>query len=186
MKSIIVMLAEGFEEIETLTVVDVMRRAGVNCHMCSINEEEVTGAHEIRVLSDLTLNSPNLNSYDGIVLPGGMPGALNLKNSIRVIELVKEYFGNGKIVAAICAAPIILEEAGIIKGRKVTSYPDFKEKLGNSIYTEEILVEDENVLTSRGPATALPFAFAILRKLGLNEEAENLYNSMLFSMIDKE
>lgn len=183
MKSIIVMLAEGFEEIEALTVVDVMRRAGVTCLMCSINGEEVTGGHGIKVLSDLTLNSPNLNSYDGIVLPGGMPGTLNLKNSIRVIELVKEYYSNGKIVASICAAPIILEEAGIIKGRKVTSYPDFKEKLGNSIYSEDIVVEDENVLTSRGPATALPFAFSILRKLGLNEEAENLNDSMLFTMI---
>ncbi|WP_040211143.1 DJ-1 family glyoxalase III [Clostridium polynesiense] len=183
MKSIIVMLAEGFEEIEALTVVDVMRRAGVKCNMCSLKGKQVTGSHGIKVEADTDLNSSELVSYDGIVLPGGMPGAENLKNNLQVVELVKEYYSNGKIVAAICAAPIVLEKAGIIRGKKITSFPDFKEKLDNSIYNEDMVVEDENIITSRGPATALPFSYAILKKLGLNEEAENLYNSMLFNIV---
>ncbi len=184
MKSVLVMLADGFEEIEALTVVDVLRRAGVKCDMCSLAGETVEGAHGIKVIVDLEITSEDTLNYDAIVLPGGMPGAENLRNSAHTLDLLREYYRSGKLVAAICAAPIVLAEAGLLKGRSVTSFPGFKERLGNCIYQEDIVVLDENILTSRGPATALPFAYSILRKLGLEEEEKKLREAMLFSLIE--
>lgn len=183
MKKILVMLAEGFEEIEALAVVDVLRRANVECVTCSLKEKEVLGAHNILVTADKSLEDSDLNIYDGIydgiVLPGGMPGAANLRDNIKVVELVKDYYASGKLVAAICAAPIVLAKAGIADGRMLTSYPSFKDQLDNCIYIEQPVVVDQNIITSRGPATALLFAFEILKKLGYEEEAKELSEGML-------
>lgn len=183
MKKIAVMLAEGFEEIEALTVVDVLRRANVECDMVSIDGKEVLGSHDILVKADKTIDEAELNSYDGLVLPGGMPGANNLKNNIRLVELIKEYAAVGKIVAAICAAPIVLEKAGIITGKKITSYPSFDMHLGNCIYSEDLVVRDGNIVTSRGPATALAFSFEILKALELNDEVDELMEGMIYNKL---
>ncbi|HCW04666.1 MAG TPA: DJ-1 family protein [Clostridium sp.] len=180
MKKLLLFLAEGFEEIEALTVVDVLRRAEVEVDMCSLSEEYVNGAHNIKVKSDLHLDDLDQNNYDGLILPGG-PGTDNLKNNVRVVQLVKDFYMNGKLTAAICAAPIVLAEAGIVNGHNITSYPTVQNFLDNSIYKEEAVVLDNNILTSRGPATALPFAFAILEALGLNEESEKLKEDMLYN-----
>ncbi len=182
MKKVIVFFAEGFEEIEALTVVDVLRRAEVECDMCSLKDEFVEGAHGIVIKTDKNIQDIEINSYDAVILPGGMPGANNLKENLRVIEIVKEFFANGKLVAAICAAPIVFEEAGITSGRSITSYPSFKDMLGNCIYKEDEVVSDMNILTSRGPATALKFAYEILKKLGLENQSEELKDSMLYSL----
>lgn len=182
MKKVLVFLAEGFEEVEALTVVDVLRRAEVTCDLCSLKDEYVRGAHDIIVKADKNILDEDIHSYDAIVLPGGMPGSLNLKGNLRVIELVKEFYANGKLVSAICAAPIVLEEAGIISGKNVTSYPGFCDKLGNCIYKEEEVVTDLNIITSRGPATALAFAYEILNKLGEKEKSEAIKESMLYSL----
>lgn len=124
MKKVAVMLADGFEEIEALTVVDIIRRANITCDMFSVSSMEVKGAHDIVVKVD-KLISEEVKEYDVIVLPGGMPGATNLRDNEEVIGLVKWFNDNKKIVAAICAAPIVLGKAGIIEGKKVTSYPGF-------------------------------------------------------------
>lgn len=182
MKKVLLFLAEGFEEIEAFTVVDVLRRAEIICDTCSIKDEYVKGCHDIVVRADKNIMDDDLKIYDAVVLPGGIPGAENLRYNTRVIETVKEFYANGKLVAAICAAPIILEEAGILKGIKVTSYPGFKDKLGNSIYKEESVVEDLNILTSRGPSTALEFSFSILNKLGKEEKVEQLKEEMLYNI----
>ncbi|GIM28137.1 4-methyl-5(B-hydroxyethyl)-thiazole monophosphate biosynthesis protein [Clostridium polyendosporum] len=179
MKRILVMLAEGFEEIEALTVVDVLRRANVECVTCSLKEKEIQGAHNILVTADKSLEDNDLNTYDGIVLPGGMPGSVNLRDNIKVVELVKDYYAAGKLVAAICAAPIVLAKAGIADGKILTSYPSFKDQLDNCIYIEQPVVVDQNIITSRGPATTLLFAFEILKKLGYEEEAKELSEGML-------
>lgn len=173
------MLAEGFEEIEALTVVDVMRRASVECDTCSLKDRQVVGSHGIGVITDKTIDGDDLNNYDAIVLPGGMPGAVNLKDNIRVIDLVKDYYAGGKIVAAICAAPIVLAKAGIVNGKMITSYPSFDKALDNCIYKEEPVVVDGNVITSRGPATSLLFAYEILKKMGYEEKARELSEGML-------
>jgi len=184
MKKIAVILAEGFEEIEALTVVDIMRRAGEHCDMVSVKEIEVTGAHNIKVTADIIL-SDEIKDYDLIVLPGGMPGSKNLKVNIDVIELVKYFNNHNKLIGAICAAPIVLAEAGIIKGKNITSYPGFEEELRDANYkTEEKVVVDENIITSRGPATAIEFSYKLLELLG-NDSYRAISEGMMYDFLIK-
>ena len=182
MKKIAVILAEGFEEIEALTVVDIMRRAGEHCDLVSVKGLEVTGAHNIKVIADVLL-SDEIKRYDLIVLPGGMPGSKNLKNNTDVIELVKYFNNQKKLISAICAAPIVLAEAGIIKGKNITSYPGFEEELRDANYkTEEKVVVDGNIITSRGPATAIEFACKLLEILG-NESYKAISEGMMYDFL---
>jgi 4-methyl-5(b-hydroxyethyl)-thiazole monophosphate biosynthesis len=185
MKKIILFAAEGFEEIEALTLVDVLRRGGVQCDICSINDYAVTGAHGIVIKADVIIDEVDFRSCDGIVLPGGMPGSENLKNNIRVLELIKDFYMSGKLIGAICAAPIALAEAGVLQGRKITSYPGVKDRLGNCIYTENPVEVDGNIITSRGPATSITFAFKILEYLGQTHEAEMLREGMMVNFMDE-
>lgn len=189
MKKVLVFLAEGFETIEALSVVDVCNRAKVTCHACSLTENRiVNSAHGTMVLCDKLISDDDLETYDAIVLPGGMPGSTNLRDNEKVQSLIKKYNEENKIVAAICAAPIALAKAGVIEGKKVTSYPGFKEELGNVNYVEEdTVVVDGNIITSRGPATALVFGLEILKKLGYEKEAEEIREGMLINFfLEKE
>lgn len=189
MKKVLVFLAEGFETIEALSVVDVCNRAKVTCHACSLTEKRtVNSAHGTMVLCDKLISDDDLETYDAIVLPGGMPGSTNLRDNERVQSLIKKYNKENKIVAAICAAPIALAKAGVIEGKKVTSYPGFKEELGNVNYVEEdTVVVDGNIITSRGPATALVFGLEILKELGYEKEAEEIREGMLINFfLEKE
>ena len=180
MKKTAVLLADGFEEIEALTVVDIMRRGNVLCDMISINNIEVIGAHNIKVSTDKILDE-TIYDYDLIVFPGGMPGATNLKKDKKVIETVKKFDEEGKLVAAICAAPIVLAEAGIIQEKNVTSYPGFEDELKGCNYKEEKVVVDGNIITSRGPATAMEFSYKLLEVLG-NETYNDLKKGMLYNV----
>ncbi|XZK75742.1 DJ-1 family glyoxalase III [Clostridium perfringens] len=189
MKKVLVFLAEGFETIEALSVVDVCNRAKVTCHACSLTENRtVNSAYGTMVLCDKLISDNDLETYDAIVLPGGMPGSTNLRDNEKVQSLIKKYNKENKIVAAICAAPIALAKAGVIEGKKVTSYPGFKEELGNVNYVEEdTVVVDGNIITSRGPATALVFGLEILKKLGYEKEAEEIREGMLINFfLEKE
>ncbi len=189
MKKVLIFLAEGFETIEALSVVDVCNRAKVTCHACSLTENRtVNSAHRTMVLCDKLISDNDLETYDAIVLPGGMPGSTNLRDNEKVQSLIKKYNKENKIVAAICAAPIALAKAGVIEGKKVTSYPGFKEELGNVNYVEEdTVVVDGNIITSRGPATALVFGLEILKKLGYEKEAEEIREGMLINFfLEKE
>lgn len=179
MKKTAVLLADGFEEIEALTVVDIMRRANVQCDMISIKNIEVVGAHNIKVTSDKILDN-TINGYDLLVLPGGMPGTTNLQKDKNVIQAVKKFNEEGKLVAAICAAPIVLAEAGIITGKKITSYPGFEDELKGCDYKEERVVVDGNIITSRGPATAMEFAYKLLEILK-NKNYNDLKKGMLYN-----
>lgn len=171
MKKAVVLLADGFEEIEALTVVDVLKRADVCCDMCSIKEDkEVNGAHNIKVKSDVSLNDIDSKYYDAIVIPGGMPGSTNLRDDQKVIDLVKSFNDDYKIVAAICAGPIVLGKAKLLKGKKATSYPGFEKELEGSMYKEDLVVQDGNIITSRGPAVAIYFALKILENLVTDKE----------------
>lgn len=187
MKKVAVLLANGFEEIEALTVVDVVRRAGIECDMISISEEFVIGAHNITVKAD-KLYSENIKDYDMIVFPGGLPGADNLAKDERVIQIVK-YFNNeeNKYIAAICASPaMVLSAAQIEKDRYVTSYPgnDFENMLEEANFVEELVVLDKNLITSRGPATALLFAYKIVDVLG--GDSEKIKQGMLWDLLEEE
>lgn len=178
MKTLII-LAEGFEEIEALSVIDVMRRAHVICDICSLDGEFVTGSHNITVKSNVLINNIYEKDYDAIILPGGMPGSKNLKESSKVLALVKAFNESKKIIAAICAAPIVLEAAGIINNKTVTSYPNSLVNAEGCNYIEEVVACDENIITSRGPATSLAFSFKILEKLGIGDKANALAEGMM-------
>ena len=182
MKKTFIILAEGFEEIEAFTVVDVLRRLNILCDVCSLNDIEVTGSHGIKVVADKIFDEMNFDEYDVIILPGGMPGAKNLKLDKRVISLVKRFNNSGNLIAAICAAPIVLEESKIICEKRVTSYPDFKAEFKDSYYLEDIVVQDNNIITSRGPATALKFAFKIAENIIDINSINNIKNSMLINL----
>lgn len=179
MKSAVVFLADGFEEIEAITVVDVLRRANVKCHICSLSNLDVIGSHKISIKADFKIGEKHFNEYDCLVLPGGMPGSETLKNNSNIIELVKEFNSKDKIVAAICAAPIVFNEANIIKGRNITSYPGVKEQLIGCRYLEDTVVQHNNLITSRGPGTALAFALKIVENLCSKEEVDKLKEFMI-------
>ena len=174
-----IFLADGFEEIEGLTVVDILRRAGVICNTFSIKELEVTTSHNITIKADKIL-SDEVYDYDAVVLPGGMPGSVNLRDDERVINLLKEFNSNNKKIAAICAGPISLGKAGLSEGKNVTCYPGFEDQLGNCNYQEELVVVDGNIITGRGPAAAIPFAFEILKQIA-PEKVEEIKKAMLFN-----
>ena len=184
-KKVLVLLADGFEEIEALTVVDVLRRGNVDCKICSIEDEDVRGTHDIIIKSDCNINEINSEEYDAVVLPGGLPGADNLKADC-VKELVIKMNDKNKIVAAICAAPGTLEYFNILEGKDCTSYPGCIEDKDKVNYIEdELVVVDKNIITSRGPATALMFALKILEELGYINEMEEIKESMLVNLYNK-
>lgn len=176
-RKVAVLLANGFEEGEALLVVDVARRAGFVCDMVSVEGEIVQGSHGIRIIADCLLREVDQNSYDLVVLPGGLPGADTLRDNEIVVEWVRSFARQeDKYVAAICAAPQVLAKAGVAKGRRVTSYPgeEFKklfadaEYVDDNLLTEECVVVDGNLITSRGPGTTLPFAYRLVEILGGN------------------
>lgn len=182
MKKIAILLADGFEEIEALTPKDVLTRAGFICDLVSIKENNVVrSTHEVCILADKVISEcGNFSEYDMIILPGGMPGAKFLAESEKVLNVVKDFNNQGKYIGAICAAPaLVLSRAGIAVNRKVTSYPGMDNYLSDSIYIEDAVVQDNNLITSRGPATALKFAYRLVDVLGGN--SEKISDGMLYS-----
>lgn len=168
MKKIAVLLAEGFEEGEALWIVDVFRRANLACDTYSLKDPLVKGSHDIIVSADKLLDD-SIADYDMIFLPGGLPGATNLRDDQRVLAWVRYFDGHPeKYVAAMCAAPMVLKAAGITTGRTLTSYPGdkYRDLFKDAHYVEDLVVVDGHLLTSRGPATTLPFAFRIIDVLG--------------------
>ncbi|AWK50900.1 DJ-1 family protein [Clostridium beijerinckii] len=180
MKKVCVLLADGFEEIEALTVSDVMRRANLTCDLVSIKEKQVKSSHGLVVEADKLFHEDM--EYDLVVIPGGVPGAPNLRDDERVINFVKKQNKEGKLIGAICAGPIVFARAGIIEGRKITSYPGFEDELPKCEYLEEAVVVDGNIITSRGPATAMAFSYKLLEKLGYVNEARTIFQGMLYSI----
>lgn len=165
MKRVLVPLAEGFEELEAVTVIDILRRAGLDVVVASLAESPVTGSHGIRVAADTPLAALAEQDFDMIALPGGMPGAQHLKDDPRIAAILKRLHGRGRPVAAICAAPMVLASAGLLEGRRATSFPGFLDGAANTTVEDEAVVADRGVITSRGPGTALDFALALVEAL---------------------
>lgn len=164
MSKIGIFMADGCEEIEGLTVVDIVRRAKFEIDTISITgKKEVTSSHNVTFLTDTTAEEADFTSYDGIVLPGGMPGTIYLGENEIVNRVIREFAAEGKLVAAICAAPSVLGQAGILEGRNATCHPGFEDKLLGANVKFEPVVCDDNVITSRGMGTAIPFALEIVR-----------------------
>ena len=181
MSNACVLLAEGFEELEAVTILDVLRRAGIETEALSVGNQRVAGAHGIPVLADRTLKEGAGERWDAVILPGGLPGATNLQEDPQVLALVQEQNRSGRMVAAICAAPIALASAGVLEGRRATCYPGFEDQLGKVERSEERVVIDGNVITSRGPGTALDFALTLVEELKGREAADALRDAMLIT-----
>ena len=165
MKNVLIPLAPGFEEIETITVVDILRRSGARVSIAGIVEGVIEGSRGVKLLADESINNINSEKFDLMILHGGQPGTDNLKKNPRVTTLLKEMANKNKLIGAICAAPIILEENGLLRKRKRTSHPSVKETLLGDLYMEERVVVDHNIITSRFPGTAMEFAFKLVEIL---------------------
>jgi len=180
LKTALVILAEGFEEVEAIAPVDVLRRAGVRVTMAGLADRRVKSSRRIGIEADILLRDL-VEMPDAVILPGGIPGATNLACSEETAELIKKMHGAGKIIAAICAAPAaVLAPLGILDGKKATCYPgceaDFS---GKTVHSKECVVVDGNIITSQGPGTALEFALMIAARLVGQEMADTVRGKML-------
>lgn len=175
MSKVAVFFATGHEEIEALTVVDLLRRAGIETNMISITGElEVTGSHNITIQMDKLFEEENYDEYDIVVLPGGMPGTKNLEAYEPLMNLLKDRVAQNKMIAAICAAPTVFGHAGFLKGKKACCYPDMEDGLlGAEVSYNEVEV-DGNVITSRGMGTAIPFGLKLVSLLQGKASADAL------------
>jgi 4-methyl-5(b-hydroxyethyl)-thiazole monophosphate biosynthesis len=184
MAKALVFLAEGFEEIETVTIVDVLRRAGVEVTVAgSVNMVE--GAHAIKIFPDKSIDDVKLGDFDAVVVPGGNPGYKNLRKDPRVINLIRKAFDSNKLVAAICAAPAVLSDAGVLRDKYCTIYPGMENELeqGGGKSKQDMIVIDGNIITSRGPATALPFALKLAEILAGKQIAEEVSKKTMANII---
>jgi len=182
-KRVLVLLADGFEEIEAITSIDILRRAGLNVVVAGVGKVLVKGSHDISVKADVEVGSYN-RSPDAIVIPGGMPGALNLSASKKVNSLIVKAHKEGKVIAAICAAPgFVLAPAGILKGRKATCYPGCEDMLEDKAqFVDEKVVVDGNIITSKGPGTAFDFALKLVEVLVGKTAKEAVRKKMLYEL----
>lgn len=181
MSKIGIFMADGCEEIEGLTVVDIVRRAGIDITTISISDKkEVAGAHGITFFADAKKDEVDFSTLDGIVLPGGMPGTTNLGADETVDKVIRGFAACGKLVAAICAAPSVLGQAGILNGKHATSYPGFEPKLTGAVTSEDSVVQDGNVITSRGMGTAIAFALEIVSYFTDKKTADKLAESIIY------
>lgn len=170
-----IFIADGCEEIEALTVVDLLRRAGIEIITISINKTTaVTGAHGIRFVTDAVFEETDFNTLDGIILPGGMPGTTNLGAHDGINRIVREFDQKGLLVSAICAAPTVLAAAGILNGRHATCYPGMENQLTGAIVSVDGVVKDEHIITSRGMGTAIDFGLAIVEYFNGTSAADTL------------
>ena len=172
---ILIPLAEGFEEIEAITVIDILRRADIEVVIASLKEGQVEGAHKIKMLPDTSMDKINQSEVDGIVLPGGFPGFENLGNDDRVLNTVRQMDKEGKYIAAICGAPSVLINAGILQGRKATINPAGKAQLeACAKYSEDRVVVDGKLITSKSPGTAMEFALKLVEVLAGEEKMKQI------------
>ncbi|MFT8870838.1 MAG: DJ-1 family glyoxalase III [Sporolactobacillus sp.] len=183
MTKFLVLLAEGFEETEAVTVIDVLRRGGVEVSVCSLVGLMVEGSRRIVIQADQEIDGVSAADYDGLYLPGGVKNARSLRDDARAQQLIRAFAAAGKTIAAICAAPIALQRAGVLEGQRATSNPDFEAEVRPAEYVRTPVVVSGHVLTSRAAGTALPFGLAILKHVGLAKEAEAVSRAMLFDFL---
>jgi 4-methyl-5(b-hydroxyethyl)-thiazole monophosphate biosynthesis len=179
-KNVVVLLAEGFEEVEAITPIDYLRRAGIEVSIASIvSNLSVKGARGITVNADAALKNLK-QAWDAVVIPGGMPGASNIAASKEAGALITEMTADGKLVCAICASPaVVLAPLGLLSGKKFTCYPGMEERVQGASWKEDPVVTDGNIITSRGAGTAGAFAIAIISKLLSQAEGDKIAKSVL-------
>lgn len=180
METIYVFLAEGFEEVEALTPVDVLRRGGLNVKTVSMNQQKtVKGAHNVPVECDVVFEEESFEHAAMLVLPGGLPGATNLDGHEGLRKLILNMNASQKPLAAICAAPMVYGNLGLLEGKKATCYPGFEKFLKGAEYTARLVEKDGNFITGKGPGASMDFAFAILEHFCGKEKADELKAGMM-------
>ncbi len=181
--TVLIAVADGIEEIEAVTLIDILRRANVDVTVASIYTErkKVCGAHRIELVADCLIDDCKNQSFDMVIVPGGLPGAENLANSTDLVEILKNQVDQGKFYGAICASPaLVLEKHGLLKGRQATCYPAFLEQLGSKAAHPSLrVVIDGNCLTSQGPGTAMEYGLAIVSTLCDKTKAQTLKEQLL-------
>lgn len=182
MAQALIFVADGHEEVEMLTVVDMVRRAGISIDMVSITDSyEVTSSHKVTLKTDKLISEVNFDEADMIILPGGIPGTPNLAACKTLTDKIIEFNEKGKMLAAVCAAPTIFAGLGLLGGRKATCYPDMAEKLTGADYVKQPVVVDNNIITSRGMGTCIEFAGAIITKLKDEAIAELVKKKIIYN-----
>ena len=180
MKKVYIFLANGFEEVEALTVTDLLWRAGLDLKMISVMKElEVSGSHNIIVKADMMIEDIKEDA-DMIVLPGGIPGTPNLKACAPLAEMIKKYNSSGRYLAAICAAPTVYAEMGLLNGKKAVCYPGCEKGLDKVLWGEEKVQVSDNFITSRGVGTAIDFALKLIELLIDKETAEDIADKIVY------
>ncbi len=179
MKKVVVFFADGTEEIEALTPVDILRRAGADVTFAGVGKTECTGSHGIKITADKTARECADEDFDMVVLPGGMPGTINLGKDADVCGMVKKAHDSEKFIAAICAAPSVFGEMGLLAGKKATCYPGFEKNLLGAEVTGERVVRDGNIITSRGAGAAIDFALMLVSCLFGEERSEEIRKAVI-------
>ncbi|QSH42282.1 DJ-1/PfpI family protein [Lentisphaerota bacterium ZTH] len=174
----IMILADGFEETEAVTVADVLRRLDFDLLLCGLKGREVKGAHNIKFTADCSLQDVDARAFKAFILPGGLPGAMNLRESDALMDFAGKIYAGGGIAAAICAAPIALARFGITAGKTITAYPGFEQYLEGNRPTGAMTEVDDRVITGKGPGAGFEFAARIAEKFGKAEEVKQLYEVM--------
>jgi 4-methyl-5(b-hydroxyethyl)-thiazole monophosphate biosynthesis len=186
MSNVLVPLAQGCEELEAVTIIDLLRRAGINVTTASLDSgvqvTPVTASRGVVLIPEMTLDEALSHDFDMIVLPGGLPGADNLDNDPRIHNLLAKLSAEDKYTAAICAAPKILANANLLEGRSATSYPGFIDKMGlpSTNVKDDAVVQDGKVITSRGPGTAMDFALTLIENLSGKDKRDEVASGLLW------
>jgi len=177
---VFVFLAEGFEEIEAVATIDILRRGDLDVTTVSITgKNAVNGAHNISVVADQLFEEANFESGQMLVLPGGMPGAKNLNEHEGLKSLIKQYVSENKKIAAICAAPLVFGGLNLLQGKKATAYPGFEDTLLGASYVNDKVVQDSNIITGKGPGLTFDFGLAIVAELQGQAKADEVARGML-------
>ena len=182
MKTIFVFLADGFEEIEAITPIDVLRRAGLNVQTVSVMDKQtVSGAHGIPVVADKMFADIHSEDAEMLLLPGGLPGATNLDAHQGLSKMIMAFASEEKPLSAICAAPLVFGNRGLLQGKKATCYPGFETYLEGAEYTAQLVEQDGNIVTGKGPGAAIPFAMTLVEMLVSKEMRQELEAGMMVS-----
>ena len=178
-KKALMILTDGFEEIEAITPIDLLRRANIEVVTAGLERDTVTGRQGVRIFTDALLEQTT-GLFDALILPGG-PGFKTLAGSDMVLQTVQGYYKDGVLCCAICAAPKVLSDAGILKGKTYTCYPGISKEIANAHYVDREVVKDGTIITSAGPGTAIRFSLAIIAALAGEEKAGEIKNQIIFS-----
>ncbi len=175
---VLVPLADGFEEIEAIAIVDVLRRAGLDVVMAGLPGTMVRGSRNVKIIADAKMDDVNPDEFDALVLPGGDPGYKNLGQSQKILNMIRDFHSQGKLVCAICASPLVLAKAGILEDKKATVYPGLERDIPKP--RGDRVVVDGNIITSQGPGTAIEFALKIVESLLGKDRAEMVRKQIVF------